>query len=586
MDTCQNKPRHIRAMAPGVGLAGTLLTNCRFRARRHKGNRQWGPQQVWISVFLCLMWLISTGHTNEMKKIHGLITYQIQDGIYVNLGKEQGLQQGLSGSVLLADGRSGVFKVQQAARNTALLRLDELDDLPGKLPGHSINLVFEQIEKPEPGPPQKTTENQDRDSSTSLSPGKRPADLPVSKNTSPGQVGMRDAFKNPHADQFKKRYAGCGDCHTQTHFKPSTIDAARHAQWFPLSKPHTLLACAKCHLADVHTGIRRFVDTPNACQACHQSPHDDQFQDRYEGCLDCHDPNHFIPSTFSLTQHTQYFPLSKAHAELTCDQCHPAEPNLIPRRFVGTPHDCQDCHAEPHGGQFLDRYASCLECHHSDRFLPTTLGPAQHSETFPLLAAHRAVACIQCHLVDEKTEVRQFRSIDKACKTCHPDHHGGQFQQELQQGDCTVCHLSDCTTFQLRPYDHEKETGFPLIGAHAQVPCEHCHIEKTLDQVTGQKVRRYRSTPTECAACHQDIHRGQFQQAGQTQCERCHESTRPWTAQRFVHERDTRFPLEGSHAKVACGACHPAVPQKNGQSVIQYRPLSTRCEECHGYMSK
>ncbi len=309
--------------------------------------------------------------------------------------------------------------------------------------------------------------------------------------------------QNPHGDQFREGYTSCRDCHTQSHFRPSTIDPVWHAQLFPLTEAHTELACVKCHPTDAHTGMQRFVDTPNACRACHQDPHQGQFQDRYESCLDCHDPNHFTPSTFSLTQHAHYFALTGAHAQLTCDQCHPADPNLIPRRFVGTSRDCQGCHSDPHGGQFQDRYTSCLDCHHSDRFVPTTLGPAQHSETYPLAGAHRAVACIQCHRVDANTKVRQFRS-----------------------------------------------------------------------------------TPKTCNACHLDPHRGQFQQDGQTQCERCHGSTDLWAAEEFVHERDTQFPLEGSHAKVTCQACHPAIPQKNGQSVIQYRPTSTRCEDCHGYISK
>lgn len=372
------------------------------------------------------------------------------------------------------------------------------------------------------------------------------------------------------------------------------IDLQVHAELgFALEGAHVNLACASCHPPD-RSYAERFTDPsspdyarqPGHCAGCHPDPHGEQFRERYSSCRACHTQSHFKPSTIDTTWHAQQFPLTEAHAQLTCDQCHPAEPDLTPRRFAGTPRNCQDCHSDPHGGQFQDRHSSCLECHHSDRFVPTSLGPARHSETYPLLGAHRAVACIQCHRVAANTKVRQFRSTHKTCKTCHADPHAGQFQQELQQGDCTVCHDSDCTTFQLRPYDHDEETGYPLTGAHAQAPCQDCHIERTMNQMVGPKVRWYRSTPTGCAACHPDVHRGQFQQDGQTQCERCHGSTELWTAENFLHERDARFALEGSHAKVTCGACHPAVPQKNGPSVIQYRPLSTHCEECHGYVSK
>ena len=47
-------------------------------------------------------------------------------------------------------------------------------------------------------------------------------------------------------------------------------------------------------------------------------------------------------------------------------------------------------------------------------------------------------------------------------------------------------------------------------------------------------------------SCHEDIHRGQFQEGGVTRCERCHGSTGRWVADRFDHNRDSRFPSRGS----------------------------------------
>ena len=168
---------------------------------------------TWICVCLALIGPPGTGRASEMETIHGRITYQIPDGIYVNVGTDQGLRQGLSGSVLFDDGHTVAFEVLQAARNTALLRLDGLDGIPGSLREHSIDLVFEQTEQSEQRAPTKNTQNKDRDSSVPpspdtepfvplLAPVKRTPDLPPSKNISHGQVRMRHAFQDDSDNQL------------------------------------------------------------------------------------------------------------------------------------------------------------------------------------------------------------------------------------------------------------------------------------------------------------------------------------------------------------------------------------------------
>ena len=60
----------------------------------------------------------------EESGVHAVVTYQIPEGIYVNAGTERGLQKGLRGSAVLGNGQAVDFEVVQAARNTALIRLD------------------------------------------------------------------------------------------------------------------------------------------------------------------------------------------------------------------------------------------------------------------------------------------------------------------------------------------------------------------------------------------------------------------------------------------------------------------------------
>jgi len=133
--------------------------------------------------------------------------------------------------------------------------------------------------------------------------------------------------------------------------------------------------------------------------------------------------------------------------------------------------------------------------------------------------------------------------------TRQPDHLGGAFPlvSKLAWGRC-----------DLNSFDHP-HVPFALAGAHRSLACE---------------------------ACHSDVHCGQFQRNEKQDCQRCHGSTENWTADRFDHNREARFKLEGVHANLACSACHPSVRQPDGQGVVQYKPLGIRCEDCHGFTSK
>ena len=46
---------------------------------------------------------------------------------------------------------------------------------------------------------------------------------------------------------------------------------------------------------------------------------------------------------------------------------------------------------------------------------------------------------------------------------------------------------------------------------------------------------------------------------------------------KFDHDKDSRYPLTGKHAKVVCSKCHWAPA---GQ-LVKYRPVETACKNCH-----
>jgi hypothetical protein len=130
--------------------------------------------------------------------------------------------------------------------------------------------------------------------------------------------------------------------------------------------------------------------------------------------------------------------------------------------------------------------------------------------------------------------------------------------------DCKLCHVGDgwnvlTTNFS---FDHARETGVPLEGAHARASCLRCHNDRGPVSVFAAKG---------CVGCHQDIHQADLG----PDCRRCHdEQTWEPRNQVVLHER-TRFALTGAHATVACHKCHP------GAYVGNFLPTDTECVSCH-----
>ncbi len=390
-----------------------------------------------------------------------------------------------------------------------------------------------------------------------------------------------------------EKTSDCTKCHNQEAFKPAPF--FNHDQFFVLEGPHAKASCASCHQQDVEAPPGKFGPVKGKqCVDCHESPH--RFEQKLQNdCKTCHLG---VDEKWSMGQrgidaefHEKLgFKLEGAHMKVECAKCHSPELESYAERFPDPAapgynrrtDQCKSCHKDPHNGQFDGRYTSCAQCHTVERFMPSTLGPKEHPQSYPLLGTHQAVACVQCHKIDAGTEVRRFKETPTACKACHSDPHGNQFGKEIAKSDCTACHQTDFTTFKIRTYTHKNTRPFFLGKGHAKASCSQCHA----GPADEQGIVQYVSTPTACASCHQDIHRGQFRGNSQTQCERCHVSTAQWSADRFSHDRDSKFELGAAHAKVDCKACHLPAPQKDGQSVVQYRPLTTRCEDCHGFQKK
>ena len=169
---------------------------------------------------------------------------------------------------------------------------------------------------------------------------------------------------------------------------------------------------------------------------------------------------------------------------------------------------------------------------------------------FPLRGGHVEAGCVSCHRGDAYSD-----DLAVDCYSCHvaDDVHQGQEGRQ-----CESCHAEEGWDKSVR-FNHDM-ASFPLIGLHAVVPCEECHLSAT-----------FREVGKECGSCHQadDIHK---QQLG-AECENCH-NPNAWALWEFDHNKQSGFHLDGAHEGLDCLACHTRPVRKNIS-------LSTSCGGCH-----
>jgi len=237
------------------------------------------------------------------------------------------------------------------------------------------------------------------------------------------------------------------------------------------------------------------------------------------------------------------FPLRDGHtaSKIKCVDCHRKG-----KKYRDAPSDCVACHKkdDKHKGSLGP---ACADCHKETKWKDTKF---DHSKTkFPLRGKHTDVQCRDCHK-DPK-----FKGAPTACVACHKkdDEHKGRFGKR-----CDSCHGErDWKTIR---FDHDRDTKYKLTGKHRTTKCEDCHA----GILYQEKLK------TTCIACHKkdDEHKGRYGE----KCDGCH-VTRDWKAVTFDHDRNTKYPLRGKHAKTKCDSCHTGHLYK--------QKLSTVCFACH-----
>jgi hypothetical protein len=189
-----------------------------------------------------------------------------------------------------------------------------------------------------------------------------------------------------HAGMFG---TDCGQCHTTSNWNATFSHSG-----FPLTGAHTSLGCTNCHTNGTYGGLSK------DCVSCHAEPavHAGMFG---TDCTQCHTTSNWNAS-FSHSG----FPLTGAHTNLGCMQCH------TNGSYGGLSRDCVSCHAEPavHAGVFG---TNCAQCHSTSNWNASFNHPGGCDGN---CANHQHATCADCHPVNYTTAT---------CAKCHDHTPGG-----------------------------------------------------------------------------------------------------------------------------------------------------------------
>ena len=405
---------------------------------------------------------------------------------------------------------------------------------------------------------------------------------------------------------------------------------------WPLKGGHLKARCDDCHqprliqdgaiLRMLQKEPRRstLLGAASRCEGCHFDEHRGQLGHE---CQKCHDEAAWKPVPSFNHLKTDY-PLLGKHRDVACAKCHPANNDdhflatAFPKPRAATfmqmkPVEfktCESCHDDPHKGSLG---ANCAGCHSETGWKIIKADKGQdtsfHDRTkFPLRGGHIGVACKSCHGPFPGQPARFKGLAFGACSDCHEDGHLGQLRPTASAKvvACEGCHTVNAFIPARYELEQHQSTKFPLEDSHATVPCRGCHpIDEGLAARIPAAVHlrlkaRHRperfslavlhpkKSPQVCNGCHEDVHRGQFAHGvaghgggdgegmGKGSCASCH-TTKSFADLVFDHDKDSRFPLIGTHAKTPCAGCHR--PQRVGAepAFIRYRPLELACGSCH-----
>jgi len=367
-----------------------------------------------------------------------------------------------------------------------------------------------------------------------------------------------------------------------------------HGGWFG----NMTESCLECHDAiaehmETGKGLHGTLEneTARACARCHSDHHGVDFamvNRQSFVAAGITDPKQFDHNRIG-------FDMKGAHLEIACTECHAqAEIRILPEgthRYIGLEQRCDSCHKDPHEGQMVH---SCTQCHGQAKW--DELDSVGHDEFLPLVGGHAGISCRECHAEEGDRALERIGRgglAPRTCAECHESPHTPPFMEgtaklaNMGEGQaCVVCHEAEHESWreeglEITPEQHAA-SGFPVGEPHHEVACADCHEPRLIDF----ELRYPGREPDDCASCHEDVHRGQFESQA---CIDCHERVRfePHTFTIERHEA-TKLPLTGRHVETDCAECHRRPTQTAAR---EFRGTDDRCFACHrdahrGYFAK
>jgi len=333
---------------------------------------------------------------------------------------------------------------------------------------------------------------------------------------------------DPHKELLGKE---CSDCHTEENWLKTQFDHDKTD--FPLKGKHEDVSCTSCHPNNVSKKISA------QCVTCHRI--NDVHGGRYgKKCADCHVAKGWKKIVFDHDRETDY-PLKYSHAQVSCEGCHSG--NIYKDELQKNCYSCHE-HNDVHRGQYGRQ---CEDCHKPSKWDKVTF---DHDKTdFRLKGKHKDIKCNSCHRGHLYNEELQTN-----CFGCHSR---DDVHKKSEGKKCEDCHNESAWSKSVS-FDHDM-TAFPLVGLHAVVPCEECHLSQD-----------FKNVQLECNKCHEkdDVHKKKLG----TDCKFCH-NPNGWAIWQFDHNKQTDYVLDGKHEGLECQACH-SEPQNEVK-------LGSKCIDCH-----
>ncbi|MCB9350832.1 MAG: hypothetical protein H6573_25485 [Lewinellaceae bacterium] len=208
----------------------------------------------------------------------------------------------------------------------------------------------------------------------------------------------------------------------------------------------------------------------------------------------------------------------------------------------------------PHGAGFK---GNCADCHSSFSWEidADTLSFNHDTTAFSLAGQHTRVDCRDCH------QTLVFPEASPECISCHTDMH-----RTTVGSDCARCHTSENWLVDNITELHQ-ENGFPLLGAHAVLSCNDCHV--------SESALEFNRIGNDCINCHLNDFNAttnpNHQNAGfAVNCEECHRVDGfDWSSDNIDH---AFFPLTRGHEVEDCASCHTGG---------DFSSTPTDCFACH-----